>query len=111
MMTSPMIEGFVWLNQMYFPFPGYYQIAQDLKRRPSLEHAQKAWDTVSDNWDAWFNVHISSDSPIFLLLPKIILQAWETYEASPQPPGQTLKTPRIVLSIKETLARIAENEK
>lgn len=111
MMASPMIKGFVWLNQMYFPFPGYYQIAQDLKRRPSFEHAQKAWDAASDNWDAWFNVHIGSDSPIFLLLPKIILQAWEAYEASPQQPGQTLKTPRIVLSIKQTLARIAENER
>ncbi|KAL8753645.1 MAG: hypothetical protein Q9199_004912 [Rusavskia elegans] len=111
MMTSPLTEGFVWLNQMYFPFPGYYQIAQDLKRRPSFEHAQKAWDAVSDNWDAWFNIHVSSDSPIFLLLPKFILQAWEAYEASPEWSGQVLTTPRIVSSIKETLARIAENEK
>lgn len=110
MMTSPLTKGFVWLNQMYFPFPGYYQIAQDLRRRPSFEDAQKAWDAVSENWDAWFNIHVSSDSPIFLLLPKFILQAWEAYEASPQPSVQALATPRIVLSIKETLARIAANE-
>lgn len=111
MMTSPLTKGFAWLNQMYFLFPGYYQLAQDLKRRPFAEHAQKAWDTVSDNWDAWFSTHINAESPIFRLLPKFILQAWEAREANPNSSRQTSTTPRIVVSINDALARIAEIEK
>ncbi|KAL8996142.1 MAG: hypothetical protein Q9169_004289 [Polycauliona sp. 2 TL-2023] len=110
LMTSPLMQGFVWLNQMYFPFPGYYQISQELKRKPFTPQAQKAWDAVSNNWDAWFNIHFSSDSPIFKLLPKPILQAWEAYRTSSDPSGQAMETPRIIVSIKETLARVAEDE-
>ncbi|KAL8671005.1 MAG: hypothetical protein Q9168_004476 [Polycauliona sp. 1 TL-2023] len=110
LMTSPLTKGFIWLNHMYFPFPGYYQIVQDLKRRPFAPHAQKAWDAVSDNWDAWFPSQVTSDSPIFKLLPKTVLQAWEVYQTSSQVSGPTLETPRIVTSIKDTLAQVAENE-
>ena len=107
-MTSPLTKGFAWLNQIYFPFPAYYQIAQDLRRRPTGEQAQQAWDVVSDNWEAWFLIHFSNDSPIFAILPKFILQAWEAYEAVLKTSAQTLTTPRIVSSIRETQARVSE---
>lgn len=107
-MTSPLTKGFVWLNLITFPFPAYYHIAQDLRKRPTSEQAPQAWDIMSDSWDAWFNFHMKKDSPIFQILPKFILQAWEAYEAASKPTGQTLTIPRIVSSIKETLARVAE---
>ena len=107
-MTSPLTKGFVWLAQIYFPFPAYYQIAQDLKRRPTCDQAHRAWDIMSDDWEAWFNVHFDKDSPIFQIFSKIVLQAWEAYEGASKPPGETLTTPRIVSSIRETLARRAE---
>jgi hypothetical protein len=109
-MISPLTKGFVWLNQINFPFPAYYQITQDLRRRPTIEQAQQCWDVMSGNWDAWFNIHFSNDSPIFQLLTKIVLQAWEAYEAASNPSGQNLTTPRIVSSIRDTLARIAKIE-
>ncbi|KAL8851722.1 MAG: hypothetical protein Q9221_003332 [Calogaya cf. arnoldii] len=89
MMSSSLTKGFAWLNGMYFPFPGFYQIAQNLKRRPFAD----------------------TDSPIFQLFPKLDLQAWEAYESNPQPSGQALTIPKVVVYIKETLARIADNEK
>jgi len=108
-MTSPLTKGFVWFNEIYFPFPAYYHVAQDLKRRPISEQAQPAWEIMSDNWEGWFNIHFNYESPIFHHFSKIILQAWEAYEAAEKPSGQALPTPRIVSSIKGALTRITEN--
>jgi hypothetical protein len=107
-MTSPLTKRFVWLSHMYFPFPAYYQVAQDLKRRPTSTRAHHAWEVMSDSWEAWFGTHVAGDSAVFQLMTKFILQAWESYEAASKSPGQTSKTPRIVSSIKNTLAHTAE---
>ena len=107
-MTSPLTRGFSWLNRIYFPFPAYYQITQDLRRRPTMEEAQHAWNVMSDNWDAWYNVHFSNDSPIFELFSKIVLQAWNAYEAASKPSEQNITTPRVVSSIKDALELLAE---
>lgn len=108
-MTAPLTKGFTWLHQINFPFPAYYQITQDLRRRPTMDRAQKAWNVMSDNWEAWFHVHFSRTSPIFQLFTKLILQAWEAYEAASTSARQKLTTPRIVSSIQDTLARISED--
>ena len=107
-MTSPLTKGFVWLNQINFPFPAYYQITQDLRRRPTSEQAQQAWDTMSDNWEAWFNIHFGNESPIFQLFTKFVPQSWEAYEAAARRSGKHITTPRIVSSIRDALARMAE---
>jgi hypothetical protein len=107
---SPLTKGFVWLNQINFPFPAYYQITQDLRRRPTIEQARQCWDVMSENWEAWFNIHFSNNSPIFQLLTKVVLQAWEAYGAASNPSGQNLTTLRIVSSIKVALVRVAEIE-
>ena len=108
-MSSPLTKGFIWLNISYFPFPAYYQIAQDLRRRPTCEQAQQGWDTMSENWKTWFNIQFGSDSPIFQLFSKIVLQSWEAYEAAPKPPEQTLATPTLVSTIRDALAQVAGN--
>lgn len=107
-MTEPLTKGFTWLHQINFPFPAYYQVTQDLRRRPTTEKAQQAWNVMSDNWDARFLVHFSRTSAVFQLFTKLILQAWEAYETAPKSAGQTLATPRIVSSIQDTLTGVAE---
>ncbi|KAK5061421.1 hypothetical protein LTR84_007964 [Exophiala bonariae] len=108
-MTAPLTKGFIWLHQINFPFPAYYQVTQDLRRRPTMEKAQHAWNVMSDNWEAWFHVHFSRTSAIFQLLTKLILQAWEACEPVSTLAGQKLTTPKIVSSIQDALARIASD--
>ena len=107
-MASPLTKGYVWFNKINFPFPAYYQIAQDLRRRPTNDQAQQAWDCMSDSWEAWSSTYVSTDSPVFQLMAKIILQAWEACEVASKPLGQTLMVPRIVSSIRHALAQTAE---
>ena len=107
-MTSLLTKGFVWWNQINFPFPAYYHITQDLRRRPTNTKAERAWDVMSENWEAWFKVHFSEDSPIFQLFSKLVLQAWEACEAASRPLGQNLTTPGIVSSIRDSLLQMSE---
>lgn len=108
-MTSPLTKGFTWFTQINFPFPAYYQITQDLRRRPTSEQSQQAWDVMSDSWEVWFNRHFSTTSPIFQLFTNLILQAWEAYESVSKPGRQNFTLPRIVSSIRDSLARTSEN--
>ncbi len=105
-MTSPLTKGFLWLTRSYFPLPAYIQIAQDLRKRPVSEQARQAWTIMSDNYEAWFDSGFG-DSPFYQIFSKIVLQAWEACGAASRQPLETLTPPRIVLSIKQTLAQIA----
>lgn len=105
-MTSPLTKGFLWLNQFHFPFPAYMQIVQDLRRRPISHQAQRAWEVMSDNYEAWFGSQVEHDNPMFQIFTKIVLQAWDACEAAFQQPEELLKLPRIVSSIRNTQAQI-----
>ena len=108
-MTSPLTKGFLWLNHFYFPFPAYIQIAQDLRRRPISKQARQAWEVMSDNYEAWLDSQFRDASPVFQIFAKIVLQAWEACEAASKQRGETLTPPRIVLSIRHTLAQIGQH--
>lgn len=109
LMTSPLTKGFLWLNYFNFPFPAYIQIAQDLRTRPYNEQSRHAWESMSDNYDAWFDSQFREDSPFFQNFTKIVLQAWEVYEAAFKQLGETLSLPKIVSSIRDTLAYVVQN--
>ena len=106
-MTSTLTKGFLWLNHFHFPFPAYIQIAQDLRRRPTSEQAQKAWQVMSDSYEPWFDSQFRDNGPFFQMFTKIVLQAWEACEAASKRLGETLTPPRIVASLKHTLAQKA----
>jgi len=107
-MTSPLTKGFLWLVRFYFPFTAYIQIVQNLKRRPVSDQAEQAWEVMSDNYEAHFGFLCRDDSP-FKIFTKTVLQAWEAREATFRQLGESLVTPRIVLSIRHKVAQIAQN--
>ena len=109
LLTSPLTKGYLWLVHFHFPFPAYIQIVQDLRRRPISEQARQAWEVMSDNYEAWFDSQFGGDSPFFQIFTKIVLQAWEACEAASKQLGETLTPPRIVSSIRHTLAQIARH--
>lgn len=107
--ASPLTQRFLWLVQLYFPFPAYIRIAQDLKRRPMSEQAEQAWEVMSDNFEAWFAfVCKDSESPFFDMFAKLILQAWETGEAVRNQSAKKMIPPRIVLSVRHRMAQMVQ---
>ena len=104
-MTSPLTKGFRWLNDFYFPFPAYIQIVQDLRRRPMSDHAQNAWETISNNYEARFNSHYKDCGSFFHIFAKIVLDAWKAYEIASTQLRTALTPPRIVSSIRHVLVQ------
>ena len=108
-MTSPLVKGFRWLNHLYFPFPAYLQILQDLKRRPMSEQARQAWAIMSDNYVAWFEFQMKINGPFFEIFANITLQAWEACETASKHSGEILTPPKMVSTIRHTLAQTARH--
>ena len=111
-LTSPLTKGFLWLNRFYFPFPAYMQLVQDLRRRPLIDQAERAWEAMTENHQSWFQSEFIGDSPVLSIFSKIILDAWAAREATGQPLEGTASPPGIVYSVKhinELLAQGALN--
>ncbi|OKL63914.1 hypothetical protein UA08_00618 [Talaromyces atroroseus] len=103
-MTSPITKGFRWINRLYFPFPAYLQIAQDLRMRPASKQVSLAWEVLSDSYDAWFESQSTDIGPIYEIYARVILQAWEACEEASKLSGVTSTPPRIVTYIRRTLS-------
>ena len=101
LMTSPLTRGFVWLIRYHFPFLAYIHIVQDLKQRLASEHAGKAWEVMSDNYDAHFTNVNKDDNALFELFSRIILQAWKACQRASEHLAQPLELPRMVSDIKQ----------
>ena len=104
-MSSPLTKEFRWLNDFYFPFPAYIQILQDLRVRSMSDHAQKAWEIISDNHEAWFDTPRRDCGSFFQIFAKIVLEAWEAYGTASTQLGPALTPPRIVSSIRDALVQ------
>lgn len=106
LMTSPLTRQFHWMIEIYFLFPAYIQVVQDLKRRPMHEQARQAWQSITDNYRARFGSR-RNDGPFSSVFGQIVLQAWEARELSHPQSGESLIAPGIVTSTKDNLARTA----
>ena len=102
-MTSSLTKGFRWLNHLYFPFPAYIQILEDLRKRPCSDKTGWAWEVMSDNCEAWFGSHSRNDSAFFQLFAETVLRAWEACEAASKRAGQKIEPAKIVSSIRRAL--------
>lgn len=109
-MTSPLTKGYLWLTRFYFPLPAYMHILQDLRRRPICKYAEGAWKAMSENFESRVIAPLGQggDSPFLNIFFKIVLPAWEAREAILGTLGD-LSIPKIVLFIRERMARKAYN--
>ena len=106
--ASPLTKGFLWLANLYFPFPAYIQIVQNLRRRPICDQAVRAWEVMNNNYEARFGLVYSDDTPFFKLFAKIILQAWEARDTALSKIGESITPPKFVASIRHVLAQAAQ---
>lgn len=103
--TSPLTKRYRWFVEFHFPFFAYIHIVQDLRLRPFGDHAERCWETMSDNYEARFVVLGRDDNPLFKVFTKLILRAWEAREVIIRQSGTPLVPPRIVSHIKQVVAR------
>lgn len=109
MMTAPHARGYRWFLRSHFPFPAFIHIVHDLRRRPRSGLAGRAWEVMSDNYDVRFPFTGSHLTPIFKLFSRLVLSAWEAYEAVVEP-GEEVVTPRIVQRVRERTAEVLGEE-
>ena len=119
-MTSPLTKGFLWYAHSYFPFWAYIQIAQILKRQPVNSRAEEAWEAMSDNYEARFSsLHkgaVPFHGAFFKIFSNMVLHAWEARETweigdrASKRLRESLMAPRIVISIRYKMARLAQTD-
>lgn len=100
-LSSPLTKGYTWMANLYFPFPAYIQILQDLRRRPLGKLAEQAWEVMNDNYHARFISPSGDDSPIFKVFSKIVLSAWKAREEASMQMDQALTPPDLVLYFRD----------
>ncbi|KAF2123481.1 hypothetical protein P153DRAFT_328351 [Dothidotthia symphoricarpi CBS 119687] len=104
LVSSPLTKGFLWMVHAYFPFVAYIQTVQYLKWRPVGDQATTAWRVMSENYHANDEL-LAGGSRFFELLAGFVLQAWEAREAAS---ASSMEMSRLVVSIRQRLARMAE---
>lgn len=81
--TSPLIRGFAWMTNLYFPYIAYVQLLLYLRKRPTGKQAEQGWKTMSANYEAHMHTHIA---PFVETFTKVILFAWRAREEALQMP-------------------------
>ncbi|KAL2215030.1 fungal-specific transcription factor domain protein [Thermoascus aurantiacus ATCC 26904] len=109
LMTSPLTKGYLWLVHLHFPFPAYIHILQDLKKRPTEDYAEKAWEVMSDNYEARMMNTKQADRPFFIVFARIVLQAWEEREALFRQQDKPVELPRIVSDVRNKVMQMTSN--
>ncbi|KAJ6084296.1 hypothetical protein N7486_011096 [Penicillium sp. IBT 16267x] len=108
-LTSSLTKGYAWILQIYFPFPAYIHIVQDLKKRPGSNHTKKAWQVMNENYEVRFNSPSGFSGPLFAIFARLILEAWEALETTSKQTDAQVSSPKIVLNIKQRLAEMTKD--
>jgi hypothetical protein len=83
LLSSPSTRRFEWYTKTFSFFPAYIHIIQDLRKRPLSAHAPRAWNIMSEDWEARHHGAVElHGNPFFTMFSRIVLQAWETREAA-----------------------------
>ncbi|KAJ6439412.1 NAD dependent epimerase/dehydratase family protein [Purpureocillium lavendulum] len=107
LMRSPLVGGYLWHLQLYFPFPAYMHILQDLRQRPQNPRAIHAWGILSDSCETRFPSPVPDSNPLFVMFGRMVLGAWDAFESGSGPVEQR-SIPRIVSSTREREAARAQ---
>ncbi|KAL3433564.1 hypothetical protein BDV09DRAFT_196658 [Aspergillus tetrazonus] len=97
---------YLWLVHLYFPFPAYVHLLQDLRRRPLNGLIERSWNSLSENFEARSNLILRMlPGAQFCALSGIVIEAWETNESALRQSGRQALQPKIVTFMKSRLAK------
>lgn len=107
--TNPLTKGFLWLVDMHIPALAFNHILSGLRNRPDEDYAEKAWETMSDNYEARAVLPSTDQHGSLVLWIQMVLHIWEIREKllRRQNKQQPLETPRIVTSMRDKLRQMS----
>lgn len=95
--TSPLTKGFLWHADSNVPALAYVHILNGLKRRPDDDHADRAWEAMSDNYEARVAYSKAGEYGISDVFSRVVLQVWAAREELCREQGRpAVQPPRIV---------------
>ncbi|KAI3395048.1 hypothetical protein diail_1871 [Diaporthe ilicicola] len=94
--TSPLTKGFLWHVDSNVPALAYIHILNGLKKRPDEEHADRAWEAMSDNYEARAAHSKPGEYGIADVFSRVVLQVWAAREELCKEQGKPVQPPRIV---------------
>ncbi|GFF30069.1 fungal specific transcription factor, putative [Aspergillus udagawae] len=105
--VSPLTSRYRWLVDFHVPALAYIYVLNDLKKRPTESHAGKAWQTMSENYEARGLHPKPGGQGVFTVFARVVLQAWEAREIFLRQRGMPVETPKIVLDIRNKVAQMS----
>lgn len=102
--TSPLTKGFLWHADANVPALAYVHILNGLGRRPGDGHADRAWEALSDNYEARAAYCKAGEYGISDVFSRVVLQVWAAREALCREEGRPVKPPRIVEMVRNVAA-------
>lgn len=114
---SSLVQRYLWFVDLHFPALAYIHLLNGLIVQPSHVDADKAWDAMSDNYEALTlrRRQLSTDEELgvhFLLVSfsRVILTAWDAREASLKEQNEPMMlTPRIVSDIRNNVMQMTSS--
>ncbi|KAI6779248.1 putative transcriptional regulatory protein [Emericellopsis cladophorae] len=96
--NTALVKGFRWFFRYQFPAIGYFHIIEVLKKDPTDSVAKRAWDVMSENYEARHAAgdHTDLNGPFVRHFTKLILELWDSTQATAQDGGKHNPEPRIV---------------
>lgn len=103
LLQNSAIKGYRWYLEVHFPVPGYVHLLQNIKQRPNGPLVARAWEAMSNHYIAR-ELHLESlDHLFFKLIPKMVLQAWNTTCAGSMLGDEPESMPFIVSNVRQRM--------
>lgn len=104
--TSPLTKGFLWHVDCNVPALAYVHLLNGLQRRPGDGHADRAWEALSDNYEARAANSKPGEYGISHVFSRVVLQVWAAREELCREQGRPVKPPRIVEMMRDVAAKM-----
>ena len=106
--AHPPIQGYMWLVNSYVPALATIHLVNDLTKRPAASHADRAWEIMSDNYEARTAASKPDGQSIFVVFARAVLQAWAAREAVLERENKPLSPPNMVMDIRKRLVQTCD---
>lgn len=102
--TSPLTKGFLWHVDSNVPALAYVHILNVLKKRPEDDHAERAWEIMSDNYEARAAYCKAGEYGISDVFSRVVLQVWAAREEFCREKGLPIAQPPRIVEMVRNLA-------
>lgn len=104
--TLPPIKRYLWFLDLHIPALAYVHILNSLRKRPIEDLAEKAWDAMSDSYEARAMHSKPDKQQVLAVFFRVVLQTWGAREALFKRQNKLLESPRIVSDIRNKVTQI-----